>query len=238
MPRRARAARRRPAASSRSAHAGSSRRGPTRRTFGGGVKLSYSKAGSSSAAAGRRARSSRAPPPIGASPFSPRRVELVEALVEQPRHHPVDRGVARAPERVRARASAPGRAAACRSRGTTAGSTRGRRTARPPPRRRSGRRRRRSSPRRRPPGGAELGAHVARRTGGGGPIIAPSRTRANAWNGVDVSQSRMITLCGSRSGRWGAWSHGTCSAPVGSMSGASTRSASTRTSWPRSTIAR
>ena len=68
--------------------------------------------------------------------------------------------------------------------------------------------------------------------------MAPSRTRAKAWNGVFVSQSRMITLCGSRFGRWGARSHGTCSAPVVSMSGARTRSASTRTSCPRSTIAR
>ena len=32
----------------------------------------------------------------------------------------------------------------------------------------------------------------------------------------------MITLCGSRFARWGARSHGMCSAPVVSMSGAST----------------
>jgi hypothetical protein len=71
-----------------------------------------------------------------------------------------------------------------------------------------------------------------------GPVIAPSRTRANAWNGVLASQSFMITLCGSRPARCGARSHGMCSAPVLATSGVSTRSASTRTSWPRSTIAR
>jgi hypothetical protein len=68
--------------------------------------------------------------------------------------------------------------------------------------------------------------------------MTPSRSRANAWNGVFASQSWMITLSGSRLGRWGARSQGMCSAPVGSTSGASTRSASTRTSWPRATIAR
>jgi hypothetical protein len=71
-----------------------------------------------------------------------------------------------------------------------------------------------------------------------GPTMAPSRTRANASAGVFASQSLMITLFGSRSGRCGARVQGMCSAPVDSTSGASTRSASTRTSWPRSTIAR